>query len=305
MNEAIPPAAAEPARCGNCGAELLGPHCHRCGQPVKGLVRHFSSILGDFLDSVFELDNRLWRTLAPLLLRPGYLSREYFTGRRVRYVSPVRLFVFMSVLAFFAAQFAFDIDSGGTDAGRARTDPSAPKIRFGGREDWDPESNPVRVEWLSEGGNAWLNRQVARAAGNIERVQADPNLLKDAVLGALPSTLFVLLPLFALLLKLAYAFRRRLYMEHLIVALHSHAFLCAALLLAMGLDALAGRWSPFGTMEKVLFAWMPVYLLLTQKRVYGQGWPLTLLKFAFVGTVYLSLLTIGVVFTILGSLVWL
>ena len=58
------------------------------------------------------------------------------------------------------------------------------------------------------------------------------------MLSAVPSTLFVLLPMFALMLKLAYAFKRRLYMEHLIVALHSHAFLCLALLLVFLLMAL-------------------------------------------------------------------
>ncbi|PKL99759.1 MAG: hypothetical protein CVV17_08830, partial [Gammaproteobacteria bacterium HGW-Gammaproteobacteria-7] len=99
-----------PKFCGNCGAELLGEHCYRCGQPVKGLVRHFTSIVGDFLDSVFELDGRIWRTLPPLLFRPGWLSAEYFAGRRVRYVSPVRLMVFLSLLAFFVAQLAIDVE---------------------------------------------------------------------------------------------------------------------------------------------------------------------------------------------------
>ena len=153
-----------------------------------------------------------------------------------------------------------------------------------------------------------MNRQVARAEGNIARVQADPNLLKDAVLGALPATLFVLLPLFALLLKLAYLFKRRLYMEHLIVALHSHAFLCLALLLAVVLDALAGSTPSLGwlsALETALFVWMPVYLLLMQKRVYRQGWTMTLIKFALIGTFYLVLLAFGVTGTLLGSLVWL
>lgn len=99
-----------PNLCGNCGAELLGEHCYRCGQPVKGLVRHFSSIIGDFFDSVFELDGRIWRTLPPLLFRPGFLSSEYFVGRRVRYVSPVRLMVFLSLLAFLVAQLAIDVE---------------------------------------------------------------------------------------------------------------------------------------------------------------------------------------------------
>ena len=97
--ESVPPAATvSPApdspgedlpqptgeRCGNCGAVLFGEHCYRCGQPDHGLVRHFSSVLGDFADTVLQIDTRLTRTLAPLLLRPGFLSSEYFAGRRVR-----------------------------------------------------------------------------------------------------------------------------------------------------------------------------------------------------------------------------
>ena len=59
------------AACENCGAPLLGPHCYACGQPVKGLVRHFSSIIGDFLDSVFNIDARVFRTIGPLFARAG------------------------------------------------------------------------------------------------------------------------------------------------------------------------------------------------------------------------------------------
>src|SRR5690606_33705872 len=100
--------------CQNCGTELLGPHCYKCGQPVHGLVRHFTSIIGDFLDSVFDLDSRTPRTIWPLFARPGYLTCEYFDGRRVRYVSPVRLFFFLSIVTFFVAQLALQAGDGGT-----------------------------------------------------------------------------------------------------------------------------------------------------------------------------------------------
>src|SRR5690606_31897071 len=95
------PVPAARADCANCGAPLFGEHCHACGQPVKGLVRHFSSLVGDVLDSVFDWDARTPRTLWPLLARPGYLTLEYFAGRRIRYVSPFRLFFFIAVLTFF------------------------------------------------------------------------------------------------------------------------------------------------------------------------------------------------------------
>ncbi len=368
------PAAPTPA-CQNCGAPLLGPHCYRCGQPVDGLVRHFSSIAGDFLDSVLNIDARVLRTLWPLFARPGCLSCEYFAGRRVRYVSPVRLFVFLSIVTFFIARLAIHIpgdsirldddaiasatsvaqvetlrdlaietmetgrrqgrDVPGLDAGirqgqdsiraeaaariaalkdasdRGEPPPQAsPDITFGDGKPWDATTNALKFAWLPGFANDWINAQVGHARTNIARIKDDPSLLKDALLGAIPSTLFVLLPVFALMLKVLYLFKRRLYMEHLIVALHSHAFLCLSLLLVFLAMALRAWLAPgalhavLGWVEGLLFAWMPVYLLLMQKRVYGQGWPMTLFKYAVLGISYVILLSFGAAFTVIASVVW-
>ncbi|MGN6512616.1 MAG: DUF3667 domain-containing protein [Lysobacteraceae bacterium] len=378
MSDATTPDPTPRAACQNCGEPLLGPHCYACGQPVHGLVRQFSSILGDFLDSVLNIDSRILHTLWPLFARPGYLSLEYFAGRRVRYVSPVRLFVFVSIVTFFVAKFVvpagegtFQISNDGNDridrattvaeverardralselatarakvpdvAAGARNgiDAGADAVRrkaqqridalreaaahgepvpmpddtaaieFDGKP-WDPKTHPVRIGWWPRFANDWLNGEIARASSNISRMQKDPSLFRDAALSAIPSTLFVLVPVFALLLKLAYLFKRRLYMEHLIVALHSHAFLCLALLgvfLSMALGEAAPALAPvarFG--EAALYAWMPVYLLLMQKRVYQQGWTMTVLKYCALGFCYLILTSIGAVLTVLLSLVW-
>ena len=366
------------AVCSNCGTPLLGEHCYHCGQPVKGLVRRFSSVLGDIADTLFEIDTRLTRTVAPLLLRPGFLSCEYFAGRRVRYVSPVRLFFFVSVLAFFVAQWTFDSSNtqavqvgndginsamtvaaveaqrdvalhaieaarkaSGTAPGandglasaeesvRKKSDARIAELRaaiakgqppplhktrltFGGSDKpWDPVANPIRFSALPEFANGWLNRMAGRAQDNLARVQQDQRLLWDAWLSALPSTLFLLLPLFAVLLKVAYLFKRRLYMEHFIVALHSHAFLCFGLLLVLILNGLAGvaasPWmrTPLEWMKVALIVWMPLYLLLMQKRVYGQGWIMTTLKYSVLGVTYLVMLSIGAALSLLVKLVWL
>ncbi|HZV24393.1 MAG TPA: DUF3667 domain-containing protein [Luteimonas sp.] len=369
-------AAAPGAACQNCGAPLLGPHCYRCGQPVTGLVRHFTSVVGDFFDTVLNIDARVFRTLWPLFAKPGYLSCEYFAGRRVRYVSPVRLFVFLSIVTFFVARLTLSIsgnpinldddtiagattvsqvealrdkalakiaqgraegrDVPGVDAGlgaaqqavrekaqrridelhaaQARGEPPPiprPEITLGNNsKPWDPRTNPLVVDWLPAFANHWINQQIARAESNVARMQQDPSLFKDAILSAVPSTLFVLLPVFALMLKVLYLFKRRLYMEHLIVALHSHAFLCLTLLLAFLAMALRDAVPQgflhglLGVVEGLLFAWMPVYLLLMQKHVYRQGWTLTVFKYCVLGFSYVMLLSFGAVFTVLASLVW-
>jgi hypothetical protein len=184
-------------------------------------------------------------------------------------------------------------------------------LSFNGKP-WDAATNPLRVSWLPAFANTWINTQVGHAKDNVQRMKRDPNLFKDAVLSAVPSTLFVLMPVFALMLKLAYAFKRRLYMEHLIVALHSHAFLCLSLLLVFLLSALQDAVAPatgalhglLNLLKAGLWTWMPVYLLLMQKRVYGQGWILTLVKYFTLGICYAVLLSFGAVATMLASLVW-
>ncbi|MBB1473465.1 DUF3667 domain-containing protein [Luteimonas sp. MC1782] len=379
------PAAPVPgATCGNCGTPLLGPHCHACGQPVTGLVRHFSSLVGDFLDSVFDLDSRTPRTLWPLFARPGHLSIEYFAGRRVRYVSPVRLFFFLAIVTFFVAQLllsfgdaviietdtpqadavaqamtvdevrtrrdaallearearrgkqpavgpdpalvALEVAIGkaagdriaalrqakrdGTPPPPPQVDEEGPALWFDG-EPWDPVHNRLQLAWLPGFANDWLNVQAGRAKRNIARVRAEPDLFKDAALGAAPTALMLLLPVFALMLKLAYLFRHRLYMEHLIIALHSHAFLCLALLLVLVVAALERRLAPqpgaghtaFLVVEGALWAWMPLYLLLMQKRIYGQGWIATLFKFSVLGISYSVLLSFAAAFVAIAGLV--
>jgi hypothetical protein len=90
-------------------------------------------------------------------------------------------------------------------------------------------------------------------------------------------------------------------MEHLIVALHSHSFIALALTLVMGfswLQEMVGDRSGFlqnlfGWGIGLTSAWIPVYLLLMQKRVYGQGWIMTLLKFGVLGFLYSILLGLG------------
>lgn len=364
-----------PEPCANCGTRLLGPHCYACGQPVKGMVRHFSSIVGDLFDTLLALDSRIARTLWPLLAKPGFLTREYLAGRRVRYVSPVRLFIFLCLTAFFAVQVSSDwsaIDTSDSEISRAVTPAEVERLRdeildelaeakqasadvpgvliglnaaerkvrreaqlrlaeLGGEappvtapttgegclknirgECWNPDTDPIRIGIFPGVVNDWLTAQAVRAAKNLAVLREDPNRFKKAVFGAIPSALFAMLPLFALLLWLFYPLKRRLYMEHLMVALHSHAFLCLLLLL-MVLAVDVRQWLQAyhlghllpDLVLMLLLAWMPLYLLLMQKRIYGQGWALTLGKYLLLGYCYVALLGIAVSLTMAAALAWL
>ena len=57
----------------------------------------------DVVHEFLHVDSKIFRTVKLLLLKPGFLTREYFEGRRVRYVSPLRLYLVFSVINFAAA----------------------------------------------------------------------------------------------------------------------------------------------------------------------------------------------------------
>lgn len=89
--------------CQNCGAPLDGEYCARCGQRHEPHVHSLGHFASEAFESVTHADSRLWRTLGYLLVRPGFLSREFFSGRRARYLPPFRLYLVISLLFFVVA----------------------------------------------------------------------------------------------------------------------------------------------------------------------------------------------------------
>lgn len=88
-----------PGRCGNCGAQLVGPYCHACGQRGH-LHRSLLHLTEEILHGVLHFDTKSWRTLPLLVARPGLLTRRYIDGQRARHVPPLALFLFTMFLSF-------------------------------------------------------------------------------------------------------------------------------------------------------------------------------------------------------------
>jgi len=374
--------------CANCGTPLEGEFCHHCGQSVHSVLKPVHHMLEDGMDMFLHVDGRIFHTVPPLLSKPGFLTMEYFSGRRQRYVAPFRLMFVLCLLAFFAMHVAVDVVLDGHEVKleQAKVDKDAfadartpqevraqldeqlrglaiarkttpavahPGLDAGERQLRDladkrlvalgaapasaatpasggsapaPASKGARAEadgtgrvsskldgkfevsWLPAFANERVNTYVQRMLANVREMKnADPAVRQAArdrlvagVFSVLPQAMVVMIPLFALLLKLFYVFRRRLYMEHLIVALHSHAFLFLALLVATLLGMLSiwlrphAGWASQGVdyLQTAVFLWMPAYLLVMQKRVYHQGWGMTLLKYWCIGWCYFWLLLV-------------
>ncbi|MDH4053844.1 MAG: DUF3667 domain-containing protein [Gammaproteobacteria bacterium] len=95
----------ESPACLNCGTRLRGQYCGSCGQRSRSRLISIWQLLREAFGDLFELDSRLWRTVLPLLTRPGKLTRDYLEGRRARYMPPFRTYLVLSVVFFLVAFF--------------------------------------------------------------------------------------------------------------------------------------------------------------------------------------------------------
>src|SRR3954467_15567727 len=84
--------------CLNCGAEVTGKFCSNCGQENLETKENFFHLVGHFISDYFHFDSQLFRSLIPLFTKPGFLTQEYWAGRRTRYIHPLRLFFFVTIV---------------------------------------------------------------------------------------------------------------------------------------------------------------------------------------------------------------
>jgi hypothetical protein len=309
LSTSAPPASAPPGAtaqaeaalqpkahgwCRNCDTALLGPYCSHCGQRNSEYAVSLRVLAQDFADEYLSFDSRLFRTVLNLFFRPGFLTRQYLIGRRERYVRPLRLYIVASLLFFLALSFAQPL------GGLIESDPGeemsiAEMIGFLGESETrqppgaegaspaaeaEPPSVPISNMPPVVGVGPWQIDVGARA----ERLGGMTfaglmSTFRESFERYLPRMMFLLLPLFALLLKLLYVRRNWFYAEHFIFALHVHGFFFALFLLLL---VVPSRFVPDGLLE----IWGLLYLFFAMRHVYRQSWLKTGVKYLMLTATY-------------------
>lgn len=277
-----------PTACANCGQAFDAPppnFCPACGQESRVRAPRLGEFLQQFGGAYFSTEGALWRTLRLLLLKPGELTRQYLDGRRKHYVLPLRLYLTISLLTLLLVRLgaSVDLQFKPDEAGTVVAKESQNLVINMG----SGRAGLRKGVFFCEELPTWVCKRVQR------RIDFDPKamtselaLLQERFIGNLGGAMFLLLPSFALWLKLVYFNRRMHYTEHLVFALHVHAFWFIALALTMSKQV----W-----VAAIVGVAVPVYTLLALKRVYGgRLWP-RLLRAALVSVLYGVVLTAAVV----------
>ena len=302
------------AMCLNCGTTLAGQYCGNCGQRANSRLISLWELIRDAFGDLFELDSRIWRTLIPLVTKPGQLTRDYLEGRRARFMPPFRTYLVLSIVFFLVAFFdpreefgilfstpqdgsvsaATDIDGAQesseafnlelTDAGVvvAGTPGDAQDNDNDEARDALDDCASIEAEDWQAWAPPWLTPTRVRAV--CERVVADDGkAFSTKLLDNVPAALIALLPLMALALKLLYPLSKRYYVEHVLFVVHFHAFVFFVLTLQIvftELTTLVGLPNAVGPVTSVAVAfYIPIYFFKALRKVYRQSWAATLVKY--------------------------
>ncbi len=323
------PGGTPPVSCANCGETLRGPYCAHCGQHVADYHRSVWRFVVDFFDNTVCWDNKLFRTLGPLFRQPGFLTREFMRGRRVRYVHPLRLFLFTSAVCLTLLQYsqtnlvhfraspkAGDKTKKGFHLAFAQGAPAA--TAPGASPSTDDGDTDQAADAAAEAVRRAVADQAAKKPGNargssdelgdkIERAMT--TRIKDigedrfsrAVTEGFQQRLswvaLALLPVFALGLRAVYWRKESFYFEHLIFSLHYHTFLFlfwTAYVVVLAVADHLPLSSLLGVLARVSLLLPPMYLFVALRRMYGEGRRRTLVKVLMLGSVHLLAIVSGV-----------
>jgi len=300
--------------CSNCDRTLSDDnYCPECGQQNTTNNVDMGMLVKDFIDDFFTLDSRLFKTILPLLFKPGFLTVQYNQGRRVKYLPPLRMYLVLSVLVFlipsdndlsqgdFEINLGDDIELSNSEDQKlqvAGSDFEVDFLQF--KTNAAYKDSVIHAMWNGSQDH-WLfsfmgERNSKNLLGNSMNllVHADArNAFASSYISKIPNMMFVLLPFFALLISLFFRRKEMLYVQSLVFSLHLHSFfffvICCKILLALAFNIPE-------MIVVIMTVLLPfLYFVLSLRKVYQQSWAGAVMKGSLVLGLYGTLILCGLV----------
>jgi len=295
--------------CPNCDLPLREEdnYCARCGQENHTHKLPLRYFLVELLGGMYNFDTKLWRTLRDLFAPPGLATRNFNENRRARYVPPLRLYLFTTVVFFLAMAWLPEPPS--TDqhdenelkytAGSDSLDLVLTEMARAGKLTDAAIDSVIRRDGEEP---SLFTRKLLRAAMEQNADSSRGHSLKERIKDNFANALFLLLPVFAILLKLVYVRQKRFFTEHLVFAVHYHTVFFILLLIAAliewpftsnGIDASSTTAIAVLT-GLALLPWM-------MRTAYQRPWWKTIVKALIVVVLYGACLGTAIALTAIGT----
>ncbi len=312
--------------CRNCNANINGPYCHSCGQKAAHLHKPIWELAEDMLHSVLHWDGRLGLTLRQLFLRPGRMTLDWVNGQQVRYVPPIRLFIFISLLLVAVLAFS-DVALVRVNSTVSPIDQTPmncmidawhKNVKLMDYDCVDENDQTKKIKTININGTntelfflSLIPKQlplnnliedsdiktknedkksidfVKKVQEIVNEINRNPKVANDLISHSITRFMIIAVPLMAIILKLFYIRRKKYLVEHILFSLHVHTFFFLGLLICLVLAWISRGIIGGGQLLGILWFIYSLHFLFAQKKFYAQGWTRTILKSVVITGLYI------------------
>lgn len=330
--------------CSNCAQrfEAQYPFCPYCGQQAENKLT-IGVLFSNTISNYFSVDARFFKSYVPLMTKPGFLAKEFVDGKRILYLHPAQMYLFVSVVFFFLFSFISREQTQDIDALLKDNEFRMKEVRDSiQQQDQDSIAALRMIETLDKDQqdlvlkNNDVKKLISRsknkgASGNVLGINfnqqeidsmidsgaSDAAIYKNlgmkdsdgafkkriykqglkfmknrsggsvlqAFYDSIPIAMFVLLPIFAFILKIFY-YNKGPFAYHLVFSFYYFAFLFMVFSILVLLSLF---WKDFpGWIYLLVLVSTFFYFFFGVKRFYGQGYLMSFIKANVINFVFLS-----------------
>ena len=297
--------------CLNCNHVVDLRFCPNCGQENTDTRKTFHHLFIHFFEDLTHYENAFWKTIRNLLFKPASLTKEYLSGKRLSYLAPVRLYIFISFITFFLiAIFPNDeepdtrsekVKQQEQEAARKKADSLIAKhpilknadnreINYNFGYSSIAEMDSIRKISPNKINNIvyWMNTKIIPLTDKYTNEEIQEKLIEKAEAN-FPKTLFLYMPLFAFVLWLFHGKKRWYYFDHGIFTLHYFSFILLLVLILFLFNKIMALLGDFVivniidiSVNIVGYIWMVYYFLPAHHRFYGESRLVSFIKSCFI-----------------------
>ncbi|WP_276381740.1 DUF3667 domain-containing protein [Flavobacterium sp. H4147] len=281
----------EDKTCLNCRHVVEQKFCPNCGQENSDTRKTFHHLFIHFFEDLTHYENAFWKTIRNLLFKPSTLTKEYLSGKRLSYLAPVRLYIFISfvtflLISFFPSKVNKQIDDNEEKLNENIVNP----VKENAEKEDDKKYFKLRpmkeIDSIQKYGKEnekfsdfeyWVYEKASHVTEHNTKKQIIEKFV-ESFFHNIPKILFIIMPFFAFTLWIFHNKKKWYYFDHGIFTLHYFSFLLLIFLIMFIVDRICGIFGPENPLKFIsgitTFAgtiWMCYYFYPAHHRFYGES----------------------------------
>lgn len=285
--------------CLNCRHVVEQKYCPNCGQENTDSRKTFHHLFVHFFEDLTHYENAFWKTIRNLLFKPATLTKEYLSGKRLSYLAPVRLYIFISFITFllialFPSHVTENLKKSEKDITTNLIKQDKKGIETFKEKTHFEMKSMKEIDSIQKYGKPsekytdfeyWLYEKVVHVTENNSKAEIIEKFIESFV-HTIPKILFIIMPFFAFFLWIFHNKKKWYYFDHGIFTLHYFSFLLLIFLILFIIQKITDLLgSGFGFIADITnfvgILWMSYYFYPAHHRFYGESRIVSFIKSVF------------------------